>query len=80
MVPISRTPIGSGIPIPFQIPGIPVGFFFRIPLLKSKTDKSKRRIVGFRWERKLQPDRPHTDREVVLRKTNFNFFFTPDKH
>ncbi len=27
-VPISGTPIGSGIPIPFSIPKIPVGFFF----------------------------------------------------
>ncbi len=39
-----------------------------------KTDKSKRRIAGFRWEQKLQLDRPHPDREVVLRKTDFNFF------
>jgi hypothetical protein len=28
LVPISRTPIGGGIPIPFTIPKIPVGFFF----------------------------------------------------
>ncbi len=27
-VPISGTPIVSGIPIPFSIPKIPVGFFF----------------------------------------------------
>jgi hypothetical protein len=32
---ISGTPIGSGIPIPFSIPKIPVGFFFQIPLLKN---------------------------------------------
>ncbi len=31
-VPISRTPIGGGIPIPFTIPKIPVGFFFEIPI------------------------------------------------
>jgi hypothetical protein len=42
--------------------------------LQYKTDKSKRRIVGFRWEQKLQLDRPHPDREVILRKTDFNFF------
>jgi hypothetical protein len=35
LVLISGTPIGSGIPIPFPIPEIPVGFFFRIPLLKK---------------------------------------------
>jgi hypothetical protein len=35
LVLISGTPIGSGIPILFQILGIPVGFFFRIPLLKT---------------------------------------------
>jgi hypothetical protein len=28
LLPISGTPIGSGIPIPFSIPMIPVGFFF----------------------------------------------------
>ncbi len=28
LVPISGTPIVSGIPIPFSIPKIPVGFFF----------------------------------------------------
>jgi hypothetical protein len=38
-----------------------------------KTDKSKRRIVGFWREQKLQPNRPHPDQEVVLRKTDFNF-------
>jgi hypothetical protein len=37
------------------------------------TDKSKRDEVGFWWEQKLQPDRPHPDREVFLRKTNFLF-------
>jgi hypothetical protein len=30
LVMISGTPIGSGIPIPFLIPEIPVGFFFEI--------------------------------------------------
>jgi hypothetical protein len=34
----------------------------------------KRRIVVFWREQKLQPDRPHPDREVVLRKTDFNFY------
>jgi hypothetical protein len=28
LVPISGTPIVSGVPIPFSIPKIPVGFFF----------------------------------------------------
>ena len=32
------------------------------------------RIVGFWREQKLQPDRPHPDQEVVLRKTDINFF------
>jgi hypothetical protein len=32
LVPISGTPIVSGIPIPFSIPKIPVGFFFEIPV------------------------------------------------
>ncbi len=32
LVPISGTPILSGIPIPFLIPKIPVGFFFEIPM------------------------------------------------
>jgi hypothetical protein len=36
LVPISGTPIGGGIPIPFLIPKIPVGFFFRILLLKNQ--------------------------------------------
>ncbi len=36
LVPISGTPIGSGISIPFSIPKIPVGFFFQIPLLKNQ--------------------------------------------
>ena len=36
LVPISGTPIGSGIPIPFSIPKISVGIFFRIPLLKNQ--------------------------------------------
>jgi hypothetical protein len=35
LVPISGTPIGSGIPILFLVPKIPVGFFFQIPLLKN---------------------------------------------
>ena len=35
LVPISGTPIGSGIPILFQIPGILVRFYFKILLLKS---------------------------------------------
>jgi hypothetical protein len=35
LVTILGTPIRSKIPTPFQIPGIPVRFFFRIPLLKS---------------------------------------------
>jgi hypothetical protein len=43
-------------------------------VIPHKTDKSKRKEVGFWREEKLQPDRPHPDREVVLRKTNFNFF------
>ncbi len=34
LVPISGTPIGSGIPILFPIPDIPVRFFFWILLLK----------------------------------------------
>jgi hypothetical protein len=38
------------------------------------TDKSKRRIVCFWQEQKLQPDRPHPDQEFVLRKTNFKLF------
>jgi hypothetical protein len=45
----------------------------------NKTDESKRKEVGFWWEQKLQPDRPHPNKEVVLSKTNF-IFFTPDKH
>ncbi len=32
MVPISGTPIVSGIPIQFLIPKIPIGFFFEIPM------------------------------------------------
>jgi hypothetical protein len=36
LVPISGTPIGSRILIPFLIPKIPVGNFFRIPLLKNR--------------------------------------------
>ncbi len=36
LVPISGTPIRSGIPILFSIPKIPVRFFFRIPLLKNQ--------------------------------------------
>jgi hypothetical protein len=32
LVPISGTPIIGGIPIPFTIPKIPVGFFFEIPI------------------------------------------------
>ncbi len=35
-----------------------------------KTDKSKRKGVCFWQEQKLQPDRPHPDQEVVLRKTD----------
>jgi hypothetical protein len=46
---------------------------------KNKTDKSKRKEVGFWREQKLQPDRLHPDREVVLKKNDF-IFFTPDKH
>jgi hypothetical protein len=46
---------------------------------KSKTDKFKRKGVGFWREQKLQLDRPHPNKEVVLSKTNF-FFFTPDEH
>ncbi len=36
-VPISGTPIGSGIPFPFSIPKIPVGIFFS----NSAVEKSK---------------------------------------
>jgi hypothetical protein len=36
LVPISGAPIGSGIPIPFLIPKIPVGNLSRIPLLKNQ--------------------------------------------
>ncbi len=36
-VPISGNPIGSGIPIPFLIPKIPVGFFFS----NSAVEKSR---------------------------------------
>ncbi len=36
------------------------------------TDKSKRKVVCFWKEQKLQPDRPHPDQEVILRKTDFN--------
>ncbi len=43
---------------------------------KYKTDKSERKVVCFWRELKLQPDRPHPDREVVLSKTDFNFFHT----
>jgi hypothetical protein len=32
LVPISGTPIGGRIPIPFTIPKILVGFFFEIPI------------------------------------------------
>ncbi len=32
LVPISGTPIGGGIPIPFTILKIPAGFFFEIPI------------------------------------------------
>jgi hypothetical protein len=35
LVPISGTPIGSGILILFSVPNILVGFFFRMWLLKS---------------------------------------------
>jgi hypothetical protein len=51
-----------------------------LPASIFKTDKSKKRLVGFWREKKLQPDRPHPDREVALRKTHLNFRFTPDKH
>jgi hypothetical protein len=34
----------------------------------------KRKEICFRREQKLQPDRPHPDKEVVLRKTDFVFF------
>jgi hypothetical protein len=44
-----------------------------------KTDKSKKEEFGYWQEQELQPNRPHPDREVVLRKTDF-IFFTPDKH
>jgi hypothetical protein len=37
LVPNSGTPIGSGIPIPFPIPEILVGFFFEI-LNSGKSD------------------------------------------
>ncbi len=42
LVPFSGTPIGSRVPIPFPIPDILVGFFFRILLLK-------RHQLGFRY-------------------------------
>ncbi len=45
-----------------------------------KTDKSKRKGVCFWWEQKLQPDRPHPNQEFVLRKTDFIFLHTSDKH
>ncbi len=51
MVPISGTPIGSRIPIPFLVPKIPVGKFFsnsavenreiRIPIPKFGIPKKK---------------------------------------
>jgi hypothetical protein len=36
LVPISGTPIERGIPLPFLIPKITVGFIFSIPLLKNQ--------------------------------------------
>jgi hypothetical protein len=44
-VPISGTPIGSGIPIPFSIPKIPVGnFFTNSAVEKSKNQNSDSKI------------------------------------
>ncbi len=36
LVPISGTPIGGGIPIPFTIPKIPDGFFLKFRFLESQ--------------------------------------------
>ncbi len=45
MVPISGTPIRSGIPIPFSIPKIPVGLFFSNSAVeKSRTRNSDSKI------------------------------------
>ncbi len=44
MVPISGTSIGSGIPIPFSIQKIPVGFFFNSAVKKSRNRNSDSKI------------------------------------
>jgi hypothetical protein len=49
LVPISGTPFGSGILIPFLIPKIPVGFFFEILMSgKSENWNSDLRYSEFR--------------------------------
>ncbi len=49
-VPISGTPIGSGMPITFLIPEIPVGFFFEIPMSgKSENWNSELQNLEFRY-------------------------------
>jgi hypothetical protein len=40
LVPISGTPIGSGIPIPFSIPEIPVGIIFLIPMSEKSGNQN----------------------------------------
>jgi hypothetical protein len=46
-VPISGTPIGSGIPIPFSIPKIPVGIFFEFRCLKIEKSEFRFRNSEF---------------------------------
>jgi hypothetical protein len=49
LVPISGTPIGGGIPIPFKIPKIPVGFFFEITISgESENRNSDLQFLEFR--------------------------------
>jgi hypothetical protein len=49
LVPISGTPIGCGIPIPFTIPKILVGFCFEIPISgESENWNSDLRFSEFR--------------------------------
>ncbi len=49
LVPISGTPIVSGILIPFSIPKIPVGIFFKIPMSgESENWNSDLRYSEFR--------------------------------
>ncbi len=58
LVPISGTPIGSGIPIPFLIAEIPVGFFFEFRCWKI--DKSEFRFQNSEFKKKLHGGTQYT--------------------